>query len=121
MPCPVVRTVQSGVENNMTKEKPSKTEEEYFAKEEAEKSKRLKEKIKHETEDEERERIKATCYMRCPKDGGFLKEVVFRGIRIDRCSTCGGVWLDNGELEKLAGTDDRSVISDVLGLFGGKK
>jgi uncharacterized protein len=104
-----------------TKEKPSKTEEEYFAKEEAEKSKRLKEKIKHETEDEERERVKATCYMRCPKCGGNLNEVVFRGIRIDRCSSCGGVWLDNGELEKLAGTEDRSVISDVLGLFGGKK
>jgi len=104
-----------------TKEKPSKTEEEYFAKEEAEKAKRLKEKVKHETEEEERERIKTTCYMRCPKCGGNLNEVVFRGIRIDRCSSCGGVWLDNGELEKLAGTEDRSVISDVIGLFGGKK
>jgi len=38
-----------------------------------------------------------------------------RSVAID------GVWLDNGELEKLAGTEDRSVISDVLGLFGGKK
>ena len=104
-----------------TKEKPSKTEEEYFAKEEAEKSKRLKERIKHETEDEERERIKATCYMRCPKCGGNLNEVVFRGISIDRCSSCSGVWLDNGELEKLAGADDKSVISDVISLFGGKK
>lgn len=105
----------------MTKEKPSKTEEEYFAKEEAEKSKRLKVKVKHETEVEERERIKTICYMKCPKCGGSLNEVVFMGIRIDRCSTCGGVWLDNGELEKLAGTEDRSVISDILGFFGGKK
>ncbi|MFI5322212.1 MAG: zf-TFIIB domain-containing protein [Thermodesulfobacteriota bacterium] len=104
----------------MTKEKPSKTEEEYFAKEEAEKSKRLKEKVKHETEDEEREGIRTLCYMKCPKCGGNLNEVAFRGIRIDRCSRCGGVWLDNGELEKLAGTEDKSVISDVLSLFGGK-
>ena len=105
----------------MTKEKPSKTEDEYFAKEEAEKSKRLKEKVKHETEAEERERVKTFCHMKCPKCGGNLNEVVFRGIRIDRCSTCGGVWLDNGELEKLAGTEDKSVISDILGLFGEKK
>jgi hypothetical protein len=105
----------------MTKEKPSKTEDEYFAKEEAEKSKRLKVKLKHETEEEERERIKTTCYMRCPKCGGNLHEVAFRGIRIDRCSTCGGVWLDNGELEKLAGTEDKSFISDVLSFFSGKK
>jgi Zn-finger nucleic acid-binding protein len=47
--------------------------------------------------------------------------VAFRGIRIDRCSNCGGVWLDNGELEKLAGTEDKSVISDVLSFFSGKK
>ena len=105
----------------MTKEKPSKTEDEYFAKEEAEKSKRLEVKVKHETEVEERERVKTFCYMKCPKCGGNLNEVVFRGIRIDRCSTCGGVWLDNGELEKLAGTEDKSVISDVLGFFSGKK
>ncbi|MGH7891940.1 MAG: zf-TFIIB domain-containing protein [Thermodesulfobacteriota bacterium] len=105
----------------MTKEKPSKTEDEYFAKEEAEKSKRLKVKLKHETEEEERERIKTTCYMRCPKCGGNLHEVAFRGIRIDRCGNCGGVWLDSGELEKLAGTEDKSVISDVLGFFSGKK
>jgi hypothetical protein len=104
-----------------TKEKPSKTEEEYFAKEEAEKSKRLKEKIKHETEEEERERIKTICYMRCPKCGGNLYEVTFRGISIDRCGTCGGVWLDNGELEKLAGAGDGSFISEVLGFFSGKK
>ncbi|HSC34232.1 MAG TPA: zf-TFIIB domain-containing protein [Thermodesulfobacteriota bacterium] len=105
----------------MTKEKPSKTEDEYFAKEEAEKSKRLKEKIKHETEEEERERIKTTCYMKCPKCGGNLHEVSFRGISIDRCSTCGGVWLDNGELEKLAGAGDGSFISEVLSFFSGKK
>ena len=105
----------------MTKEKPSKTEDEYFAKEEVEKAKRLKEKLRHETEKEERERVKTTCYMKCPKCGGDLNEVVFRGIRIDRCSNCGGVWLDSGELEKLAGTEDGSVVSDILSLFGGKK
>lgn len=105
----------------MAKEKPTKTEDEYFAKEDAEKSKRLREKISHETEQQEKERIQAICYMKCPKCGGALNEVSFRGIRIDRCSSCSGVWLDEGELEKLAGSEDKSVIADVLGLFGGKK
>lgn len=105
----------------MSKDKPTKTEDEYFVKEEAEKAKRLKEKVSHEAALKERERIKGICCMKCPKCGGDLNEVVFRGIRIDRCSLCSGVWLDNGELEKLAGEEDKSVIGDILGLFGGKK
>ncbi len=102
-------------------DKHNKPEEEYFAKEEAEKAKRLKEKHREETEAEERERIKAICYMKCPKCGGQLHEVTFRGVSIDRCSSCGGVWLDAGELEKLAGEEDKSVITDILGFFSGKK
>ncbi|MCL4244574.1 MAG: zf-TFIIB domain-containing protein [Candidatus Dadabacteria bacterium] len=102
-------------------DKHNKPEEEYFAKEEAEKAKRLKEKLREGTEAEERERIKAVCYMKCPKCGGQLHEVTFRGVSIDRCSSCGGVWLDAGELEKLAGEEDKSVITDILGFFSGKK
>ena len=102
-------------------DKHNKPEEEYFAKEEAEKAKRLKEKHREETEAEERERIKAICYMKCPKCGGQLHEVTFRGVSIDRCSSCVGVWLDAGELEKLAGEEDKSVITDILGFFSGKK
>lgn len=105
----------------MSKEKPPKPEEEYFAKEEAEKAKRLKEKLREETEAEEKEKIKEICYMRCPKDGGQLHEVTFRGITIDRCGDCGGVWLDAGELEKLAGEEDKSAISDIFSFFSGKK
>ena len=104
----------------MSKDKPTKTEDEYFAKEEAEKAKRLKDKRSHEAELEAKEKIKAVCYMKCPKCGGGLNEDTFRGIRIDRCSSCSGVWLDEGELEKLAG-EDTSAIGDVLSLFVGKK
>ena len=105
----------------MSKDKPTKTEDEYFAKEDAEKAKRLREKVSQEDALKERERIKGICYMKCPKCGGDLNEVIFRGISIDRCSLCSGVWLDSGELEKLAGEEDKSVIGDILSLFGGKK
>jgi hypothetical protein len=101
----------------MSKDKPTKTEDEYFLKEDAEKIKRLKEKTRKEILEEEKRTIKDICYMKCPKCGGTLNEVVFRGIKIDRCSACNGVWLDSGELEKLAGSEEKSMIREVIDLF----
>jgi Zn-finger nucleic acid-binding protein len=37
----------------------------------------------------------------CPKDGQPLAAVIHRGIEIDVCGTCGGIWFDNGELQKI--------------------
>ena len=37
-----------------------------------------------------------------PVSGQALKEITFRGIRVDFCPHSGGIWLDAGELEKLA-------------------
>jgi hypothetical protein len=42
-------------------------------------------------------------WMHCPKCGSDLEEFVFRGVKIDKCFGCGGVYLDDGELEQLAG------------------
>ncbi|MBK6916071.1 MAG: zf-TFIIB domain-containing protein [Deltaproteobacteria bacterium] len=41
--------------------------------------------------------------MHCPKCGMELSEITFRGVKVDKCFACGGVWLDDGELEELAG------------------
>jgi len=30
-----------------------------------------------------------------------LIEIDYRGIRVDRCSACLGIWLDRGELESI--------------------
>jgi len=40
--------------------------------------------------------------MRCPKCGMELIEIAYRGIKIDECSECKGIWLDAGELEVIA-------------------
>jgi len=37
----------------------------------------------------------------CPPGGAALIVVERQGIEIDYCSTCRGVWLDRGELDKL--------------------
>lgn len=49
--------------------------------------------------------------MRCPVDDAQLREVTRRGVKIDLCSECRGIWLDRGELEHLleaAGADDEA-------------
>lgn len=101
----------------MRGDKPSKTEDEYFAKEDAEKKKRLQKKVKEERAHEERESTRDIWHMTCPKCGAKLSEIVFRGIKIYKCSECNGVWLDDGELQKLAGPEEKSVINEFLKLF----
>ena len=39
--------------------------------------------------------------MRCPLCDVSMREVERRGVRIDVCPECRGIWLDRGELEKL--------------------
>ena len=52
---------------------------------------------------DERARLRALHWMRCPKCGLLLDEITFRGVKVDKCFGCGGVYLDDGELEQLAG------------------
>lgn len=39
--------------------------------------------------------------MTCPRCNGELIETVKHGVVIDSCTSCGGVWLDKGELGKI--------------------
>ncbi|MBL7684631.1 MAG: zf-TFIIB domain-containing protein [Deltaproteobacteria bacterium] len=94
-------------------------EEEYFAKEELSKIKKLAIEQKAKLEIEEHEKLKQLHFMHCPKCGFNLKPVEFRGVTIDKCFHCEGVFLDNGELEKLAGHES-GFIPSVLSLFKAK-
>ncbi|HNW91491.1 MAG TPA: zf-TFIIB domain-containing protein [bacterium] len=40
-------------------------------------------------------------WRRCPSCGGKLAENNCKGVIIDGCPACGGIWLDKGELELL--------------------
>lgn len=46
--------------------------------------------------------------MNCPIDGDVLLIAERKGIEIDYCPRCRGVWLDRGELDKLIEAADRS-------------
>ena len=43
----------------------------------------------------------ATAPMTCPRCGSSMNEVALEHVKIDRCTGCGGVFLDKGELEVL--------------------
>jgi len=96
----------------------SDKEEEYFLKKEAEKLRALAEKHRRETEEAERIRLKELHYMRCPKCGMELSEIEFREVKIDKCMSCGGVWLDDGELEQVAAQDpEDGLLKRFSGIF----
>jgi Zn-finger nucleic acid-binding protein len=48
----------------------------------------------------------------CPNDGETLLMTERRGVEIDYCPSCRGVWLDRGELDKLMQVADRDDDDD---------
>jgi len=82
--------------------KPSEKEEEFFARMEFEKKKKIEEEKHKRLAEEEKKRLKKLHYMQCPKCGMELIEIDYKGIKIDECSECEGIWLDAGELATVA-------------------
>lgn len=83
--------------------KPSEAEDEFFAREEAEKKRKM---ILAQTKalaEVERQRLQALHHMRCPKCGMALTELTLNGVVVDRCFTCHGIFLDEGDLKKITG------------------
>jgi Zn-finger nucleic acid-binding protein len=39
--------------------------------------------------------------MKCPKCEAEMRQKTYKGIEIDRCTQCKGIFLDKGELESL--------------------
>jgi uncharacterized protein len=97
--------------------KPSTTEDEYFVREDAEKKRKLALQAQKETLAAERARLKQLHFMRCPKCGMELHEVKLRGMDVDVCFACEGVFLDKGELEHLEKPESSGVMSGILNWF----
>jgi hypothetical protein len=89
----------------MSIKKPSETEEEYFAREEAAKQHKLVVEQQRKLAEAEKERLKALHFMHCPKCGSELKTIAFQGVQIDRCFNCHGTFLDEKEFEQLVGKE----------------
>lgn len=68
---------------------------------------------------EELKKAKDLHFMKCPKCGHDMKEVVLEEIAIDRCTFCEGVYFDAGELETLLqkkGEQRRGLFRRLVGV-----
>jgi hypothetical protein len=92
-------------------DKPSRNEDEYFAREDAERIRKLREKESAERVAAERK----ASYMKCPKCGADLRTETLHDIQIDRCPECNGIWLDNGEMEALMKHEDPGALRRIMG------
>ena len=104
-------------------DKPSSTEEEYFAREEIEKKRKLAIQQSQSMAAQAREDLKKLHYMKCPKCGMDLQTLTRGDVDIDTCFNCHGVWLDAGELEHIQSQGSEQsgkVMGAVLNLFRGK-
>lgn len=97
-------------------QKPHEAEEEYFAKLEAEKKRKLAEKKRSELKTKEIETLKETHKMRCGGCGFELDTIVFKGMSINKCFHCDGVFLNKEAFETLCGQDN-NVLTRLLSIF----
>jgi hypothetical protein len=90
--------------------KPSRNEEEHFAKVEADRLKARKAAAAAEAEKAARQ----LHYMKCPKCGADLLTELYHKVQVDRCPDCKGIWFDAGEAESIV---EQNEQKGVAGLF----
>ena len=95
--------------------KPSESEQEYIARIEFERRKKVEWEKQLKMAELEKQQRKELHFMHCPKCGMKLIEVDYRRLKVDRCSACGGLWLDAGELEAAVELE-RGLLGRIFGL-----
>jgi len=91
-------------------DKPSRNEEEYFAKRDAELLRQQRATVQKSAADAERR----SHHMKCPKCGYDLITGEWHGIQIDQCTHCHGIWFDAGEAEALMKTSAPNILARVF-------
>ncbi|HSB73630.1 MAG TPA: zf-TFIIB domain-containing protein [Candidatus Methylomirabilis sp.] len=97
--------------------KPTEKEEEYFARQEFERRKQALAEQASAAAEEERRRVLRVARNRCPRCGASLIAVWYRGVELDKCSTCQGVWLDCGELDQVV-EEEKGFLRGLKRIFG---
>lgn len=98
-------------------EKPSRNEDEYFARENAELLKRNRAEAEREAEKAARRQH----HMKCPKCGADLSETAMHGVKVDVCPECRGIWFDAGELDQMKPEDRNPIRAGLREFISGLK
>ena len=98
-------------------DKPSKNEDEYFARQELERRKKWAQEQSAKMEADQKEQLKQLHWMKCPKCGMDLKEIEIHGVKVDQCASCGGVFLDAGEMEEIEKHEHSGIMGRVFSMF----
>jgi len=93
-----------------------KKEEDYFARIEFERRQKQLEEKQRQMEQEEKKRMKDLHWMQCPKCGMEMIEIDFEGIKVDKCSSCLGIYFDDGEVSQLV--DKNASSAEFVGHLG---
>lgn len=99
--------------NHSVLKKNMSDEDRYFA----ERDQELMLRHKKEKETKKREEEKKLHYMKCPKCGADLEEFSFKGLELDRCNECKGLWFDKGELQELLKKEANIMRSLLKGFY----
>ncbi len=86
---------------NTWDEREKALESQYIRRQEQERIEKLRKTARDEL-------VREICRNRCPKCGDPIEPMTFRGVPLDKCPGCGGVWLGPNDLKILAGKDHRS-------------
>lgn len=92
-------------------------EEEYFARIEFERRQQQVADKQKQMQQDEKQRLKDLHWMRCPKCGMEMIEIDFEGIKVDKCSTCLGLYFDDGEVAHLVNKNKPGFLGRLSSLF----
>jgi uncharacterized protein len=94
----------------MSHDKPSKNEDEYFARRDADLLRQQRAAAQQAAAETERK----SHYMKCPKCGYDLITGDWDNIQIDQCTHCHGIWFDAGEAEALLKTSSPNILGRLF-------
>ncbi|HEY0972401.1 MAG TPA: zf-TFIIB domain-containing protein [Gemmatimonadales bacterium] len=94
-------------------DKPSRNEDEYFVRLDAELLKQRRAEL-----DAQRAATNAATPPQCPHGHGDLTQRELESVIVDICPECGGMWLDAGELDLIRDAQRSGLSRFVDGIFG---
>lgn len=97
--------------------KPSATEDDFFAREDVEKKRKLAQQLQKSLSAQERKKLQAEHHMHCPRCGVTMQEVHFGKLTVDVCFGCNGAFLDRAEIEVIAAPHQKGIMGAILNWF----